>query len=269
MLNIDTIVTDMDDTLLDGDGRLSDYTLRVVHACVARGIRFIPVSGRTQPSLRPFVEQLQTNCPYIGGNGSEIIGADHQLLHQLTLDAQTAREVCQFLKDNDFYMHVYHGDAFYFDKDCKAANDYRHSSGMPGVAVGDLIHFIDFPTPKVLSVSTPEKVMQLMSIAAERFRGRVNFTQSKAYFLEAVPPGASKGAALERLAGMIGIRPENTLAFGDSLNDVSMFRFTPNSVAMGNARATVQKEASQVCRPNTEDGVAHFINEHLLKGAVQ
>ena len=268
-MKIDTIVTDMDDTLLDGQGQLSDYTLRVAHACTERGIRFIPVSGRTQPSLRPFVEKLNTGCPYIGGNGSEILSADHRVLQQLTLDAETTRQVCAFLRENNFYMHVYHGDAFYFDADCKAANDYRHSSGMPGVAVGDLLHFIDFPTPKVLSVSTPEEVQRLMPIAAERFRGRVNFTQSKAYFLEAVPVGASKGEALQRLAQLIGIRPEHTLAFGDSLNDISMLQFTPNSVAVGNARPQVQQAAAYVCLPNTQDGEARFINEHVLGGAVQ
>ena len=140
---------------------------------------------------------------------------------------------------------------------------------MPGVAVGDLLHFIDFPTPKVLSVSTPEEVQRLMPIAAERFRGRVNFTQSKAYFLEAVPVGASKGEALQRLAQLIGIRPEHTLAFGDSLNDISMLQFTPNSVAVGNARPQVQQAAAYVCLPNTQDGEARFINEHVLGGAVQ
>ena len=67
-MKIDTIVTDMDDTLLDANGKISDYTLRVVKECVARGLCFIPASGRTQSSLRPFVEQMGTGCPYIGGD---------------------------------------------------------------------------------------------------------------------------------------------------------------------------------------------------------
>ncbi|MCI5847714.1 MAG: Cof-type HAD-IIB family hydrolase [Clostridiales bacterium] len=268
-MKIDTIVTDMDDTLLDANGKISDYTLRVVKECVARGLRFIPASGRTQSSLRPFVEQMGTGCPYIGGNGSEIIGADHQLLEQQTLDAETARQICAFLREHGFYVHVYHDDAFYYDDECTAATNYKHSSGMRGIAVGDLVSFIDFDTPKVLSVSTPEKVQQMMPLLQEHFQGRVTCTQSKAYFLEVVAPGASKGGALRRLAQRIGIRPENTLVFGDSLNDISMLQFGPYGVAVGNARPVVQQAAWQVCLPNTQDGEAHFINEHVLGGAIR
>lgn len=72
-----------------------------------------------------------------------------------------------------------------------------------------------------------------MPLANERFLGRAAFTMSKPYFLEAEPPGATKGEALLRLADRIGIVPERTVAFGDSLNDKSLLAFTPNSVAMG------------------------------------
>ncbi len=268
-MTIDTIVTDLDDTLLDGEGQLSPYTLRVMAACKRQGIRLIPASGRTHASMYPFMRQLDTGLPYIGGNGSEIVGADHKLLEQLTLDVPLAREICAFLLDNGFYVQVYRDDAFFYAAECDVARRYKKSSGMKGVAVGDLCAFLDFPTPKVLSVAEAEEVQRLFPIANERFRGRATFTVSKPYFLEAEPIGASKGEALQRLAKRIGIVPERTMAFGDSLNDLSLLAFTPHSVAVGNARAEVRAAAAHVCRPNTEDGLARFVAEHVLKEAVE
>ena len=110
----------------------------------------------------------------------------------------------------------------------------------------------------------PEDVLRLMPLANERFLGRATFTMSKPYFLEAEPPGATKGEALLRLADRIGIVPERTVAFGDSLNDRSLLAFTPNSVAMANAIPELRAAAAYVCRPNTEDGVARFVAEHIL-----
>jgi len=262
---IDTIVTDLDDTLLDGEGQLSPYTLRVMHACIRKGIRLIPASGRTHASMHPFVTQLNTGMPYIGGNGSEIMSADHQVLEQLMLDVALGREICSFLEENGFYVQVYRDQEFYYANECDMSRRYKRSSGMKGVAVGNLGAFLDFPTPKVLSVNEADEVRRLFPIANERFKGRATFTVSKPYFLEAEPIGATKGEALRRLARRINIVPERTAAFGDSLNDLSMLGFTPNSVAVGNARPEVQAAAAYVCRPNTEDGLAHFVAEHILK----
>ena len=143
-------------------------------------------------------------------------------------------------------------------------NQYKKSSGMEGRAVGDLQKFLTFSTPKVLGVNHPEEVTRVLPIAEERFAGRVAFSVSKPYFLEAEPPEVSKGTALRQLSGLIGLVPERTLVFGDSLNDLSMLAYTPNSVAMENGRPEVKAAARYICRPNHEDGVAHFIEEHVL-----
>lgn len=264
-MKIDTIVTDMDGTLLAPGSVLSEYTIRVMNECKRRGIRLIPASGRTHPSMRPYLEKLDTGMPYIGGNGSEIIGADHRVIEQLTFDVELAREIITCLQQEGFYVHVYGDDAFYFEAECTASNNYKKSSGMKGVAVGDLCEFLHFATPKVLSVSEPERVERLLPVMSKRFEGRATFTVSEPYFLEAEPIGATKGEALGRLSKMRGdIVPERTIAFGDSLNDMSLLAFTPNRVAMGNARQELKDFAAYVCPPNSEDGLARFIEEHVL-----
>ena len=264
-MQIDTIVTDMDGTLLTPDRKISAYTLEVLAECKRRGIRVIPCSGRTHASMRPYLELLDTGMPYIGGNGSEIIGPDHRMIEQLTFDVALSHEIIRAMQQEGFYVQVYGDEAFYYEAECNASSNYKKSSGMKGVAVGHLCDFLTFRTPKVLGVNDPSEVERCYPIMQKRFQSRVTFTVSEVNFLEAEPLGASKGEALERLAKMRGdIVPERTLAFGDNLNDMTLLAFTPNRVAMGNARQELRDFAAYVCRSNAEDGLAHFVQEYVL-----
>lgn len=264
-MKIDTIVMDMDGTLLAPDKGLTDYTLRVMAECQKRGIRLIPCSGRTHISMQPYVEQLQTGMPYIGSNGAEIVNADHTLAQQLTLELDLTRELLAFFQKKGFYTHIYGEEGFYYAADCLYAQNYRRSSGLQGHEVGDLCAFVKKPTPKILAVNDPAEVERLYPIACRLYEGRAIFAISEPHFLEVEPLGATKGEAVKRLAKMRGdIVPERTLAFGDSLNDMSLLQFTPNSVAMGNGRDELKQAAAWVCGPNTEDGLARFVEQHVL-----
>ena len=87
---------------------------------------------------------------------------------------------------------------------------------------------------------------------------------SKPNFLEITPSGTSKGKALAFLAGHLGFSLAQTLAFGDSLNDLSMLQACGTSVAMGNARCEVKAVCTFVAKTNNEDGVADFLEAHVL-----
>ena len=67
---------------------------------------------------------------------------------------------------------------------------------------------------------------------------------------------AHKGEALHVLCAAAGVRPEQTLVFGDAENDIAMFRAAGMSVAMGQAQASVRAAADHVAPPNDQDGVA-------------
>ena len=55
------------------------------------------------------------------------------------------------------------------------------------------------------------------------------------------------------------------LAFGDSLNDVSMLEAAGTGVAMANAREDVKAMGFPLCGSNEEDGVARYIEQHILR----
>ena len=261
---IDAIVTDLDDTLLNEKSQLSPFTLDVLRQAIRKGIRLIPASGRAARSMFPYTSQFAAGVPYIACNGSQLVNADHTVMETFTLSPEVAQQIIRYVKRNGFYVQSYRDDDFYYDSECQTSMDYQRSSGMNGHAVGDLAAFNTFPTPKLLCVQEPPEVEKLYPLIQCAFPD-VTFTISKPYFLEAQPANVSKGAALAMLAKRLGLTPEHTVVFGDSLNDVSMLQYTPNSVAMGNARADVKAAARYVCQTNAQDGVARFL---LAQGIV-
>lgn len=82
--------------------------------------------------------------------------------------------------------------------------------------------------------------------------------------LEFSPKGTNKGAAAMSICRFAGIQPESSVAFGDSGNDLS-FADTPiRFIAMGNAEPKVRAAADGVCPDVFSDGVAVWLEEHVL-----
>ncbi len=85
--------------------------------------------------------------------------------------------------------------------------------------------------------------------------------------LSVMSPTTSKGSALSVLTSRLQLAPEQTMALGDSFNDLSMLHLAGLGVAMGQAPPEVRCAARAVTLPNTNDGAALAIERYLLNGS--
>ncbi|MGN1021597.1 MAG: Cof-type HAD-IIB family hydrolase [Aristaeellaceae bacterium] len=262
---IQAVAFDLDDTLLRDDRTISPYTIRVLRAAAAKGVMIIPASGRARESMKPYVEQIGCASGYIACNGAEVYAPDHQPLYALQLSPDEARMAARFAAERGCYAQVYAGDSFFYSMHSPYAVEYARSSRLHGVYVGDLVQFIAQPTPKVLMMDDPARIAQLLAEGRRLFGDRLSLTCSKPHFLEVNPAGATKGNALRYLAERLSFSMENVMAFGDSLNDLSMLTAAGHGVAMANAREDVRALVPATCPANQEDGVARYIQQHILQ----
>lgn len=84
-------------------------------------------------------------------------------------------------------------------------------------------------------------------------------TRAIPWIFEAIPPTVHKGYALLRICKMLGVTPDQVLAFGDGENDIDMFHATAYSVAMENAMPAAVAAAKYTTTSNNEGGVGRFI----------
>jgi HAD superfamily hydrolase (TIGR01484 family) len=87
--------------------------------------------------------------------------------------------------------------------------------------------------------------------------------------VDLLPPGVSKGWALERLAARLGVDRKETMAIGDNWNDVNMLEWAGQAVLMGNAaqdlRTMAKTNGWKQAPPNDEDGVAVTLERALTR----
>ncbi|MFV0452686.1 MAG: HAD hydrolase family protein, partial [Propioniciclava sp.] len=79
--------------------------------------------------------------------------------------------------------------------------------------------------------------------------------RSSAEWVDIINPRVNKGSAIRALQQSLGVDPEQTIVFGDYLNDLEMLRVTPYSFAVANAHPEVIAAASGVVPANADHGV--------------
>lgn len=261
---IRAVAFDMDDTLLDDQRQITAYTIGVLRRAAEKGVRIIPASGRAKASMEGFVAQMGCASAFVACNGAEVYSPEGEMWRQEALSVEDARRCAQFAREAGCYAQCYYGEHFYYAGTREWADSYTSASLLTGRDVKDLPAFIDRPTPKILLMAEPERVAELLPKAREQFAGVAAVSCSKPYFLEMNPVRATKGNALAYLAQRWGMAREEFLAFGDSLNDLSMLTWAGTGVAMENAREDVKRQVGRVCGTNREDGVARYIEALLL-----
>lgn len=261
------LVSDLDGTLLDGRSEISPYTLNVLHRAQAAGIGVIAASGRMVESMMPFVRALGTSLPLIACNGALIAdSADGSILRSDCVPVEAAREVALYLETEACYFQCYDSQGFFYAEQTGESAYYHQATRLPGRSVGPVSAYLQQETPKMLIIAEPHEISAMLPVLHARFGGRLSVTNSQPNMIEITNFSATKGAALCALCARLGIDLAEVAAFGDGGNDVTMIAAAGLGVAMGNAQPLLKEAASHICGPHTEDGLARFVEQHVLGG---
>ncbi len=266
------IVSDMDDTLLNEQGLLSEETIRAITHARERGAGIVLASGRMPRSMGLFVRQLSLTLPMICYNGAMLFDPlREEIIHSFPVEKALAMELIEFCEARSLYIQAYEGDCFLTPADDAIARAYRASlNNLPRMYVtGKPLSRCDIkPQPKLLLIDQPKRVQELLPIFQKQFDGRLICTISRPQYIEFISPQAGKERALAELCRRLSIAPEDVIAFGDGLNDAGMLRFAGLGCAMANARAEVRAQADMIAPSNRENGVAQVIMRLLDEGKI-
>jgi hydroxymethylpyrimidine pyrophosphatase-like HAD family hydrolase len=121
------------------------------------------------------------------------------------------------------------------------------------LVLGGFIKSLLIGHPKDLDIVRGE----LTPIVAEHGR----LVRTRGDYLEIIPVGASKGAALVRLSAHLGVPLDRVVAVGDQENDVEMLREAGLGVAMPHAPDLVRRAADRVAPAAAEGGLLRLFHE--------
>ncbi|MFP4394233.1 MAG: HAD family hydrolase [Anaerolineales bacterium] len=269
MPDFQLIALDIDGTLANPQGELSGETLRVLRRLLAADVEIVLVTGLNPWPARRYVVQIGP-IPAICLNGIFLLKGEE--IHAGSfLDPAAARAAARFIVARGYVPLVYGADgvtrylpttegsaAMREVAKLFAERDYQPFEPVDGI---DALFAV---TPAQVSVcETAERAARLQPALAAAFdeRAYVVYQPGPRAWLEVNHPDARKDVALVHFAQRRDIPPERIVYFGDSLNDLPVFRALPRAVAMGNARPEVKELAWRIAPSNEEDGVARMLEE--------
>ncbi|MGP1454997.1 MAG: Cof-type HAD-IIB family hydrolase [Treponema sp.] len=270
MKQIKIIALDLDDTLLKDDLTISDYTVSVLQRAMNKGIFVVLASGRSLCSMAAYMERIgcdQQAGYVICNNGSQIMTSDtRQELIRHCLDESLALAIYDNIEPLGLSCHLYVDDTLYAAKHTRFSDRDSHLTSMQLVVPEDFRTVLrTHPVYKLLMPAEPDRMPELEAAFKREFAGKVTIFTSKPYFLEFIPLGTGKGEALLELASRLGIKKQELMAFGDSMNDETMIQLAGYGIAMQNGLPHIKAHAYAVTDyTNNEDGIAHFLEQYVL-----
>lgn len=267
-MTVKLIASDMDDTLLSSDIKISEKNSEAIHEAMGRGIVFVIATGRMYVSVLPFAGKLGLDVPLITYNGALVKGSKSgKVYYEQPLKLETALELLHYCKEKDYYVQSYVGDELLVKEATVYSAAYTKISGVPAKPVGEQLYHPERAPYKLLAMAQPERFMSVWQDLQEKFKGKVTVTSSRDNFLELMEPGVNKWNAVKAIAASYGIRPDEIMCIGDSNNDLCMIENAGYGVAVANAKPAVRAAARIVTASNDEDGVAKVIYDVVLGNA--
>lgn len=262
---ISLVVTDVDGTLVTGDKRLTQRTIRAVAALHARGIAFTVASSRPPIGLRPLVEALGLTLPMGAFNGSTLVRPDLTLIDETLIPEPAARTAAARFAAEGIDLWVFAEGAWLVTDPAGPYTDLerRTLQAEPRI-VDDLAPHLAHAA-KLVGVSRDHaRLAALEPRLADEIGDGAAVHRSQAYYLDVTPPHVDKGHFVARIAGELGIPLDQVAVLGDMANDTAMFSRAGLSIAMGNASDAVKRAATQVTGTNEAEGFAEAIERFVL-----
>lgn len=264
---IKLVAIDLDDTLLDSRLQISGACIEAISLVQEKGVLVTLATGRMYRSALPYAQRIKVEVPLITYQGALVKNSRSQeILYDMPVPHRQAMEVMDFFHQAGVYYHCYFDDYLCVEKMSEEGRQYAELAGVTPHIIGDLRkEALTRETFKILAVIHDEELLlNMQQQLDERYGSSLNITRSKPYFLETMHPRATKGDALQVVASHYGIKREETMALGDSYNDLAMIRWAGLGVAMGNARDEVKRAADYVTCSNEEEGVAEALIKFIL-----
>lgn len=261
------LVSDLDDTLLTSEKKISDLNKASIEQFRNAGGLFTIATGRCIPEALEYIQELQLTIPAILGNGAityDPIKKDVTILDQLS--EETVQNILQHAKHRaknvDILIYtpteIYTSDLQYLDPQYFA----EYYSRVEILSSFDELPSED-PVLKIVAVTDPSQ-MDLVWEWAKQLNLPIDFVQSSERYFEILPENVSKGNAVEKLLHHLKIPLHEAAAVGDHMNDVSMLQKVGKSFAVANAHPTTIQTANQIVPSHNNSAIHHIIQEYLL-----
>lgn len=275
-MNRPVVIADLDGTMLHDaptfeQRALSTYTIDTIDRLHRAGIRLAIATARPVSTGLSMVNQLHADaCIYLNGalvdfdpahsDFESLTGVnDHAAghLHKIGFDSDKAAALCRRITESidNVEIGIVMDDVRYtnFDVTKYWTTQTWRPSDFTDIPHGTADKIIIFP-------DSAEQAEAIRPLIPDDFT--VHVSEGRMWML--MHPHANKEHAAQLLCRNWGVQPDDLVAFGDDIIDIGMMQLAGTGVAVSNADPTVLDIADAIAPSNNDDGVARWIDAHIL-----
>lgn len=260
------VFLDIDGTLVNSEKKITPVTKAALMRIQKEGIKLAIASGRPSKGVVPFAEELELER--YGGyimpfNGCNIINYQtKETVYANTLSMDVVKRAYETAKEYGLELITYKGDVILSETD---NNPYllieSRINKMDVEKVSNVYEAIEEAPVKCLILGDGDYLGKIEDEVRSKIGENANVFRSEPFFIEIVPQGLDKAAAIAELIKKIDIDQSETVAFGDGFNDISMVEYAGLGVAMSNGCDKIKEVADRIAPDNDSDGIAAVIND--------
>lgn len=252
------LVSDMDGTLIDNDGRISEENINAINRFVEQGGIFTIATGRMLESAKRYLHLIDINIPVILYNGTKIHDyTKEETIYELFLEDEIKNLIKKVKKtDASLGIEIYCEENVYIFNHCRFTKRFAKARSDVHYNIPESLWNKNWT--KILILGEEDQIDMLENVFISTF-GQVNLVRSGENYLELLPQCTSKGHALERLCKMLNIDISKAISVGDNMNDYEMLKRTGYGFCVANGNRKLLDEVKYKCSSNDEHAIEYVV----------
>lgn len=286
------ITIDLDGTLLNPLGEISEENIIELKKCIEKGIEIVLASGRVVSSIKNFANEIGSNNYLISGNGSTVYDIKNEkVIYQNTIPKEKVLQLIKICEENSIYYSVYtekgivtkslnYNILFYHKENLKKINSEKTNIKIEQ----NIYEYVEnLENNKISKISVCDKdkmvfknilrkmkeienldILEVAHMSRKYIENGTEIVPIEFYYTEITNENVNKWEAIKFLIEKLDIKPEEVMAIGDNMNDKEMLENAGLGIAMGNAAPYIKEFANDVTLDNDNSGVAKAIEKYIL-----
>lgn len=264
---IKLICIDMDATLLRDDKSYErDAFKAIAEKLMEQGVVICIASGNVEHRLASYFDEDLKEKLYLAADNGNYLVKNDQLIHAISVEREDMEEITEALADReDFHISISSGkNAYVLRSDLSPRVQDKFAVYYDRMI--ELDDFKDIPQEAPLckiamwTEQTLEENKQLVQKIKEAYPASTAVTSGGSW-MDVYHIDGGKGAAVSYLQDKYQIQAEETLAFGDSLNDESMMEKAGYRIAVANADPDLKAQCNHEIGSNEDQAVVKLLEQ--------
>lgn len=257
MNDIKVIFIDIDGTLTDSNDEIRPNLITIIKKIIKKNIKVILVSGRNLHYAEEISKYVSATPIVIASNGAIVKNYDtNEIILKKTIPKKDIKKLYKYTSTHNCILN-----ASKIDEDIIINNQKDITTDIVQVKINST----NYERMQIIDAYLKDLIPEIIVTNSSKSIYQSKRKKDKVYFHEIAKEFTSKGNAVLEVVDYLKIDAKDTMAIGDSNNDISMMLVCDKKIAMGNSTNKLKKYCDLVIDTNDNDGLYKFLKSLIDK----